>query len=43
MLQFNAEKEGTLLIQLYNTNGNLLKQEEMTAIKGLNNGHFPYG
>jgi plastocyanin len=43
MLQFNAEKEGTLLIQLYNANGNFLKQEEMTAIKGINNGHFHMG
>jgi len=43
MLQFNAEKEGTLSIQLYNANGSFLKQEEMTALKGLNNGHFHMG
>jgi plastocyanin len=43
MLQFNANKEGTLLVQLYNQSGAFVKQTEMSAYKGLNNGHFHLG
>jgi len=43
MMQFNADKEGTMVVQLYNQNGGLIKQQEMTAVKGLNNGHFHLG
>lgn len=43
MMQFNADKEGTLLVQLYNQSGAFVKQTEMSAYKGLNNGHFHLG
>jgi plastocyanin len=43
MLQFNASREGTLLVQLYNQSGSFVKQTEMAAYKGLNNGHFHLG
>jgi plastocyanin len=43
MLQFNADKDGTMLVQLYNETGTLINQAEMTAGKGLNNGHFHLG
>ncbi len=43
MLQFNADKEGTMLVQLYNQSGSFIKQVEMSASKGLNNGHLHLG
>ena len=43
MLQFNADKEGKMLVQLYNSGGELIKQTEMVANKGVNNGHFHLG
>jgi plastocyanin len=43
MMQFNADKEGKMVVQLYNQSGGLIKQQEMTAVKGLNNGHFHLG
>ena len=43
MLQFNADKDGKMLVQLYNSNSDLVKQTEMTAVKGVNNGHFHLG
>lgn len=43
MLQFNADKEGKMLVQLYNSSGGLIKQTEMSAVKGINNGHFHLG
>ena len=43
MLQFNADKDGKMLVQLYNSNSELVKQTEMSAIKGVNNGHFHLG
>ncbi|HEY6979080.1 MAG TPA: plastocyanin/azurin family copper-binding protein [Chitinophagaceae bacterium] len=43
MLQFNADKEGSLLVQLYNQNGGFIAQTQMAAYKGLNNGHFHLG
>jgi len=43
MLQFNADKEGKMLLQLYTSGGELIKQTELTAVKGLNNGHFHLG
>ncbi|HRI22129.1 MAG TPA: cupredoxin domain-containing protein [Panacibacter sp.] len=42
-LQFNADIDGVMLVQLYNSNGTLIKQAPMTASKGLNNGHFHLG
>ena len=43
MLQFNADKEGSMLVQLYNQSGGFIKQVEMSAVKGVNNGHFHVG
>jgi len=43
MLQFNADNDGTMLVQLYNQAGAFISQTEMTASKGLNNGHFHLG
>ncbi len=43
MLQFNADKEGTLLLQLYDMSGKLVKQGTMMAVTGINNGHFHIG
>ena len=43
MLQFNADREGKMLVQLYNSSGELIKQTEMSAVKGVNNGHFHLG
>ena len=43
MVQFNADKEGKMLMQLYSESGMFIKQAEMTADKGLNNGHFHLG
>ena len=43
MLQFNADKEGKLLLQLYDMNGKLVKQGTMMAVAGVNNGHFHIG
>ena len=43
MLQFNADEEGTLRVQLYNQAGRFITQTEMAAYKGLNNGHFHLG
>lgn len=43
MLQFNSDKEGFMHAQLYNAAGKLIKQADMTAVAGLNNGHFHIG
>ncbi|MEP6512480.1 MAG: T9SS type A sorting domain-containing protein [Parafilimonas sp.] len=43
MLQFNADAEGSMLVKLYDSKGQLVNQTEMTAVKGLNNGHFHLG
>ncbi|MGI8951582.1 MAG: plastocyanin/azurin family copper-binding protein [Chitinophagaceae bacterium] len=43
MIQFNADKESTMLIQLFNENGKFVKQTEMAASTGLNYGHFMLG
>jgi len=43
MLQFNANKEGIMQVQLYNETGTLVNQTQMTANIGLNNGHFHLG
>ncbi|HRH47322.1 MAG TPA: plastocyanin/azurin family copper-binding protein [Panacibacter sp.] len=43
MVQFNSDKEGKMLMQLYTESGRFVKQAEMTADKGLNNGHFHLG
>lgn len=43
MMDFNADKEGTMVVKLYNQNGSLIKQQEMMAVRGLNSGHFHLG
>ena len=43
MLQFNAEKEGLMHIRLYNASGKLVKEADLSATAGLNNGHFHIG
>ena len=43
MIQFNAEKDGLMHVQLYNSSGKLIKEDDMSAVEGLNNGHFHIG
>jgi plastocyanin len=43
MLQFYADKPGKLLVQLFDASGALVKQAQMSAVVGLNNGHFHTG
>ena len=43
LLQFNADKEGSMLTQLYDASGKLVKQDNMYAVQGNNNGHFHIG
>jgi hypothetical protein len=40
MIQFNADNEGKMRVELFNNNGELVQQTEFTAVKGFNNGHF---
>jgi plastocyanin len=43
MLQFNSEKVNTMHVQLFDASGKLVKQADMSAVAGLNNGHFHIG
>ncbi len=43
MLQFNADKDGSMLVQLFDSNGKIVKQTNMMATAGINNGHFHLG
>ncbi len=43
MVQFNADKSGSMLVELYDVNGKFIKQTEMAAVQGLNSGHFHLG
>ena len=43
MLQFNSDKEGSMHAALYDATGKLVKQADMSAVAGLNNGHFHIG
>ena len=43
MLQFNAETAGKMHVQLFTQSGKLVTETDMTADKGLNNGHFHLG
>lgn len=43
MLQFNADKNGSMQVQVYNTSGALVMQTQMAATEGLNNGHLHLG
>lgn len=39
MIQFNAEKTGSLLVKVYNNDGQMVQETKMSAFTGLNNGH----
>jgi len=43
MLQFNSEKAGSMHVQLFDAMGKLAKQDDLSAVAGLNNGHFHIG
>ena len=43
MLQFYADKPGKMLVQLYDASGTLVKQAQLDAGEGINNGHFHLG
>jgi plastocyanin len=43
MLQFNAGKEGSMLVQVFSQSGGFVKEVKMAAYKGLNNGQFHLG
>ncbi|MEP6465082.1 MAG: T9SS type A sorting domain-containing protein [Parafilimonas sp.] len=43
MFQFNADKEGEMLVQLYDNSGKLIADEKAYGTPGLNNGHFHLG
>ncbi|MEP6846513.1 MAG: plastocyanin/azurin family copper-binding protein, partial [Panacibacter sp.] len=43
MLQFNSDIEGSMRVQLFAQNGRLIKEANMWASKGVNNGHFHMG
>ncbi|MGN6615618.1 MAG: T9SS type A sorting domain-containing protein [Ilyomonas sp.] len=43
MIQFNADKQGKMKVELYDMSGKLIKQTEMSAVEGLNNGHLHLG
>jgi len=43
MLQFYADKPGKMVVQLFDAGGALVKQTQMNAVEGINNGHFHTG
>lgn len=43
MLQFNADEAGLMHAQLFDLSGKLVMKEDLTAVAGLNNGHFHVG
>jgi plastocyanin len=43
MLQFNSDKANSMHVQLFDGSGKLVKEADMTAVAGLNNGHFHIG
>jgi len=43
MLQFYADKAGKMEVKLFNTSGALVKQTQMSAVEGINSGHFHTG
>jgi hypothetical protein len=42
-IQFNADKEETMFVQLYNINGILIKQTTLKTVEGLNSQHIYVG
>jgi len=43
MMQFNSDIEGSMRVQLFGPDGRLIKEQIMSASKGINNGHFHMG
>jgi plastocyanin len=43
MLQFNSDKQNSMHVQLLDASGKMVKQADMSAVAGLNNGHFHIG
>lgn len=43
MLQFNSAGTNKMLAQLFDASGKMIKQANMAAVAGLNNGHFHIG
>jgi hypothetical protein len=43
MMQFNSDIEGSMRVQLFGPEGRLIKEQNMSASKGVNNGHFHMG
>lgn len=43
MLQFNSAGTNSMHVQLFDATGKLVKQADMAAVAGLNNGHFHIG
>jgi len=43
MLQFSSDIEGSMRVQAYSQAGKLVKTADMSASKGINNGHFHMG
>ncbi|HWH63506.1 MAG TPA: plastocyanin/azurin family copper-binding protein [Ginsengibacter sp.] len=43
MFQFNADKPGIMIAKLLNTQGKLILKEELSAVRGINNGHIHLG
>ena len=42
-LQFNSDIEGFMRVQLFGPSGRLIQEQNMSASKGVNNGHFHMG
>ena len=40
MLQFNADKAGEMLVQIFDVNGKLVQETQMSSVPGVNNGHL---
>lgn len=43
MLQFSSDVEGSMRVQAFSQAGKLVKEDNMYAAKGINNGHFHMG
>ena len=43
MLQFNSDKTGSMHVQLFDAAGKMVRQGDLSAVSGLNNGHFHIG
>jgi len=43
MMQFNSDIDGSMRVKLFSQNGKFVKEANMSASKGVNNGHFHMG